>query len=53
MYLLGLERVVRCLDGHILLAPDFDTVRNDVLRITLVCKGLGDDLALGVRDLEV
>lgn len=50
-YLLGLERVVGCLDGHILLAVDLDTVGDDALDLALVGKGIGDDFALGVGDL--
>lgn len=50
-YLLGLERVVGCLDGHVLVAADLDAVCDDALGIALVVEGIGDGFALSVGDL--
>ena len=52
-YLLGLERVVGCLDGHVLLAADLDSVRNDALGVALVVEGIGNSFAFSVGDLIV
>ena len=51
MYLLGLQRVVRCLDGHVLVSADLDAVCDDALGVALVGEGIGDGFALAVGDL--
>lgn len=50
-YLFGLERVVRCLDGHVLVAGNLDPVCDDAFGVALVVEGVGDGLALRVGDL--
>ena len=52
-YLLGLERVVGCLDGHVLLAADLDSVRDDTLGLALVVEGIGNSFAFSIGDLIV
>lgn len=52
-YLLGLERVVGCLDGHVLFAADLDSVRDDALGVALVAEGFGNHFAFSLGDLMV
>lgn len=52
-YLLCLQRVIGCLDGHVLDAADLDAVDDDLLGFALVREGGSDGLALALRDLGV
>lgn len=50
-HLLCLERVVRCLDGHVLLAVDLDAIGDYGLGLALVREGGGDGAHLGGGEL--
>lgn len=50
-HLLCLERVVRSLDGHVLLAVDLDAVGDYGFGLALVVEGRGDGAHLGGGEL--
>lgn len=50
-YLLCLERIVACLDGHVLDAIDLDTLRDDLLGVRLVIEGFGNGCPFLIRQL--
>ena len=50
-HLLGLERVVAGLDGHVLFAVDLDAVGDDALGLALVVERGGDGAHLGGGEL--
>jgi hypothetical protein len=51
-HLLGLQRVVSRLDGHVLVAVDLDAVCDDSLGLALVVEGSGDGAHLSSSELE-
>jgi hypothetical protein len=52
-HLLGLERVIAGLDGHVLLAVDLDAVGDDTLGLALVVERGSDGAHLGGGELDM